>query len=146
MTLFRGVMRWILAKALDPACVRSRLSRFYYLSLSLIRLLLLPTLLCVRFSFHVQFPSFLDFRVQYQHCFCRHCFCRHCFQFIAPASIILPRFHSCRLHSQSFVYSLFHLVSLTRHPYNMSPIMTFLVSGLLPFVSASLRRLLFWGF
>jgi len=35
---WRGVMRWILAKALDHACVPSRLSPFYYLSpLSIVR-------------------------------------------------------------------------------------------------------------
>ena len=38
---------------------------FYYLSLSLsLSLSLPPTLLSVRFSFSVLFPSFLDFRVQ----------------------------------------------------------------------------------
>jgi hypothetical protein len=119
-------MRWTLAKTLDHACVPSRLSLFYYLSLSHPSLLLPPTLFCVRFSF----------RVQYQR------FSLPCFQFIALASIILPRSRStfpvpipCRLHFQSFVY---HLAlsprSITsfrsRHPNNMSPIMTFLVSGL----------------
>jgi hypothetical protein len=35
------------------------------------------------------------------------------------------------ISSTSYTTSLFHLVSLTRHLYNMSPIVTFLVSGLL---------------
>ena len=35
-----------------------------------------------------------------------------CFQFIALASIILPRSRSCRLRFLSFVYSSFHLVSV----------------------------------
>ena len=139
-------MRWIPAKALDYVCVLS--STFSSLSLSLTSLLLPPTLLCVRFSFSVRILSFLDFRVHYQ----RLSF--PCFQFIALASIILQRSRStfpvpipCRLQRfQSFVYLLSHLVSLTRHLNNMSPIATFLVSGLLPFVSASVRRLLSWGF
>jgi hypothetical protein len=65
-----------------------------------------------------------------------------CFQFIALASIILPR-SRCRPRSQSFVYSLFHLVSLTRHPNNMSPIVTFLVSGLPLFIRRYVALILF---
>jgi hypothetical protein len=110
-------------------CSVSIVSLLLSLPLSYLSLLLPPTLLCIRFSFRVQFPSFLDFRFQYQ-----RCFGRHCFQFITLASIILPYSRSCRLRSQSFVCSLFHLVSLTRHHYNMSPIMTFLVSGLPTFL------------
>src|SRR5271170_7143602 len=97
----------------------------------------------VRFSFSVLFLSFLDFRIQYQ------CLSFPCFQFIALAFIpqrshsMFPILIPCRFVSSS---SLFHLISLTRHLYNMSPIATFLVSGLLPFVSASVRRLLSWGF
>ena len=130
-------------KALDYVCVLSRLSTFSSLFLSLTSLSLPPTLLCVRFSFSVLFPSFLDFRVLYQR------FSFPCFRFIALAFIpqrsrpTFPIPIPCRFVSSS---SLFHLVSLTRHLYNMSPIVTFLVSGLLPFVSASLRRLLSWGF
>jgi len=52
------------------------------------------------------------------------------------ASIILPRSRSSRLRFLSFVSSS-STSSRSRHLYNMSPIMTFLVSGLLPFVSAS---------
>src|ERR1700685_2763323 len=48
-----------------------------------------------------------------------------CFQFIALASIILQRSRSCRLHSSS------PTSVRSRHPNNMSPIMTFLVSGIL---------------
>ena len=116
-------MRWILAKALDHACVPPRLSLFYYLSLSHPSLLLPPTLLCFRFSsaFSISLP---------------------CFQFIALASIILPR-SRCRPRSQSFVYSLFHLVSLMRHPNNMSPIVTFLVSGLPLFIRRYVALILF---
>ena len=65
-----------------------------------------------------------------------------CFQFIALASIILPC-SRCRPRSQSFVYSLFHLVSLTRHPNNMSPIVTFLVSGLPLFIRRYVALILF---
>src|ERR1700685_2749809 len=125
-------MRWILAKALDHACVPSRFkSLFYYLSV-----FLTPANSSRR---SIQFPR----SVSVVHRFPRLSF--PCFQFIALASI-LQHSRSCRLRFLSFVYSSFHLVSLTRHPNNMSPIMTSLVSGLLPFVSASLRRLLSWGF
>jgi hypothetical protein len=58
-------------------------------------------------------------------------------------SVLVLRFrfrYPVVFNSSPSSYSLFHLVSLTRHPNNMSPIMTFLVSGLLPFVSA-MRRL-----
>ena len=139
MTLLRGVMRWILAEALDHACVPSRLSPFFYLSLSLIHLSYSRQLFSAfdsvsAFCFHRSSISAFSIRVS-------------CFQFYrsrvyySTFSVPIP----CRLHFQSFVYLLFHLVSLTRHPYNMSPIVTFLVSGLLPFVSASLHRLLSWG-
>ena len=107
-------------------CSVSIVSFYYLSSFSSVSPFLTPTLLCVRFSFRVLSPSFLNFRVQYQ-----RRFYRPCFQFIALASIILLRTRSCPLCFQSFVYSLFHLVSLTQHPNNMSPIMTFLVSGLL---------------
>jgi hypothetical protein len=116
-------MRWILAKALDHACVPSQLSPFIISPLSH------PSLPSSRQLFSV-FDSVSAF------CF-RHSsisafsLSLPCFQFIALASTILPRSRSCRLRFLSFVYSPFHLVSLTRHLYNMSPIVTFLVSGLL---------------
>ena len=63
------------------------------------------------------------------------------------------KFYRSRIYSSttfSFSSSSFSTRLFTsfrsRHLNNMSPIMTFLVSGLLPFVSASLWRLLFWGF
>src|SRR5271155_2804772 len=118
-------------------CSVSIVSFYYLSSFSSVSPFLTPTLFCIRFSLSVLFQSFLDFRVQYQH------LSFPCFPFIALASIILQRSRStfpvpipCRLqHFQSFVYLLSHLVSLTRHLNNMSPIATFLVSGLLPFVS-----------
>ena len=60
-----------------------------------------------------------------------------CFQFITLASIILRsrfRYPVVFISSPSYTTSLFHLVLLTRHLYNMSPIVTFLVSGLLFFI------------
>jgi len=66
-----------------------------------------PTLLSVRFTFSVLFPSFLSFRVQYQRF-------SPCFQFYhsricySMFSVPIP----CRLHFQSFVYSLFPFVSV----------------------------------
>src|SRR5271170_8019224 len=130
-------MRWILAKALDHACVPSRLSPFIISPLS-----------------HPSLPSsrqlFSAFDSVSAFCF-RHSsisafsISLPCFQFTALASIILPRSRSGRLRFLSFVSSS-STSSRSRHLYNMSPIMTFLVSGLLPFVLASLRRLFILGF
>ena len=121
-------MRWILAKALDHACVPSRLSPFIISPLS-----------------HPSLPSsrqlFSAFDSVSAFCF-RHSsisafsISLPCFQFTTLASIILPRSRSGRLRFLSFVSSS-STSSRSRHLYNMSPIMTFLVSGLLPFVSAS---------
>src|SRR5271155_1247993 len=121
-------MRWILAKALDHACVPSQLSPFIISPLS-----------------HPSLPSsrqlFSAFDSVSAFCF-RHSsisafsISLPCFQFTALASIILPRSRSGRLRFLSFVSSS-STSSRSRHLYNMSPIMTFLVSGLLPFVSAS---------
>src|SRR5271154_3739517 len=95
-------MRLIPADALDYVCVPSRLSTSSYFSLSLTSLSPLSHLSltslsplsltpanssCVRFSFSVLFPLFLDFRVQYQ------CLSFPCFQFIALA-FIPQRSHS----------------------------------------------------
>src|SRR5271155_3866551 len=130
-------MRWILAKALDHACVPSQLSPFIISPLS-----------------HPSLPSsrqlFSAFDSVSAFCF-RHSsisafsISLPCFQFTALASIILPRSRSGRLRFLSFVSSS-STSSRSRHLYNMSPIMTFLVSGLLPFVLASLRRLFILGF
>src|SRR5271156_3039781 len=69
------------------------------------------------------------------------------FLFIALASIVLRfRFQSPIVFVSSPSSTRFSTSSRSRHLYNMSPIMTFLVSGLLPFVLASLRRLFILGF
>jgi hypothetical protein len=160
-------MRWILAKALDHACVPSRLSLFYYLSSSLssgpgthcsflsrIHPLSMPwERSCDAFWLKVGLcrcsVSMVPFYYVSRQLFSAFdsvsafSISLPCFQFIALASI-LPRSHSCRLRFLSFVSSS-STSSRSRHLYNMSPIMTFLVSGLLPFVSALRRRLLSWG-
>src|SRR5271168_2170755 len=69
------------------------------------------------------------------------------FPFIALASIVLRfRFQYPIVFVSSPSSTRFSTSSRSRHLYNMSPIMTFLVSGLLPFVLASLRRLFILGF
>src|SRR5208282_759137 len=69
------------------------------------------------------------------------------FLFIALASIVLRfRFQYPIVFVSSPSSTRFSTSSRSRHLYNMSPIMTFLVSGLLPFVLASLRRLFILGF
>ena len=77
--------------------------------------------------------------------------------FLVSSLSLSPLFHNVLVLRFRFQYpvasvpplyttSLSPLVSVSRHPYNMSPIATFLVSGLLPFVLASLRRLFILGF
>jgi len=126
-------MRWILAKALDHACVPSRLSPFIISrSFSSAYLLLPPTLLCIRFSFSVLFPSFLDFRRSSISAFSISVSVFLVSSFIALASVILrSRFRYPVVFISSPSSTRFFPSFRSRHPYNMSPIVTFLVSGLL---------------
>ena len=165
-------MRWILAKTLDHACVPSRLSPFYYLSSSLssglathcsflsrIHPLSMPwerscdgfwlkvglcmcsvsivsfyylSLSLIRLSSSRQLFSAFDSVSAFS-------ISLPCFQFIALASIILHRSRSHRLRFQSRFFTSFR----SRHPNNMSPIVTFLVSGLPLFIRRYVALILF---
>ena len=108
-------------------CPVSIVSFYYLSSFSSVSPFLTPTLLCVRFSFRVLSPSFLDFRVQYQRCFYRHRF-QLSLSHLLFYRVLVPVVLVSSSSSTRFFAS-----SRSRHLNNMSPIATFLVSGLLPF-------------